>query len=151
MGQVFATLKRNKISHNSQYFIYNIISCINFKWWKKVWWSNTTQSNIFLILCNHRWWKTKHLSRHIEKIQIDKYLLKMTTQVEQYGPYTDIDGYFTTILRAKVCRNIWRSNTDRIIVRVRSTNSRKPWKFSLVYGAVLLRQVLRANTAYLLP
>ncbi|CAF4279257.1 unnamed protein product [Rotaria magnacalcarata] len=31
-----------------------------------------------------------------------------SAQIEQYGPYTDIDGYFTTILRAKVCRNIWR-------------------------------------------
>ncbi|CAF1620691.1 unnamed protein product [Rotaria magnacalcarata] len=34
------------------------------------------------------------------------------TQVEQYGPYTVVHGYFTTILQAKVCRNIWRSNTD---------------------------------------
>ncbi|CAF3379450.1 unnamed protein product [Rotaria socialis] len=48
------------------------------------------------------------------------------TQVEQYGPYTAVDGYFTTILRAKVCRNIWRSNTGHIIMRVRSRNSRKP-------------------------
>ncbi|CAF3790809.1 unnamed protein product [Rotaria socialis] len=42
-----------------------------------------------------------------------------------YGPYTAINGYFTTILRAKFCRNIWLSNTDRIIMRVRSTNSRE--------------------------
>ncbi|CAM4883646.1 unnamed protein product [Rotaria socialis] len=66
---------------------------------------------------------------HIEYKKEDKLvetIQSVRTQVEQYGPYTAIDGYFTTILGAKFCRNIWRSNTDRIIMRVRNTNSRKP-------------------------
>ncbi|CAM4863727.1 unnamed protein product [Rotaria socialis] len=51
---------------------------------------------------------------HIEYKKEDKLvetIQSVRTQVEQYGPYTAIDGYFTTILGAKFCHTVLTSFT----------------------------------------